>query len=416
MQQCEEAKLDAVLISYDFLKAFDMVEWDSIYTTLQAFGFREHYIKMMKVLFTDQVAYTANNGRWSTPITPTRGCRQGCCFSPKIFIYVVELLGLAIRQNEDIQGIKINGNLIKSGQFADDFWTTTPASQESINATLTEIIEFQKFSGLKLNYEKCAVLRLGPFKNSDAKFYTMKQLFWSDGPIKILGYYLYPDRKTMIYENYEKTFIKAKNIIENWKQRDQTLFGKVVVINSLINSMFAHLLATLPSPPLSFFLSYRKLITDYLWSDRPVRIKYERLIQDYNDLGLKLIDLQAKEWSMKGAIPCKWYDRQKDELAWFYKGLPINDHRLWYCNVSSRDIKTFYYNPHSLSSNQDIWFAWSKINYQENVDTLQDILQQNVWGNSHIRVGNQPIFDKKNYWKQMLRKYFIFMTQWQRTS
>ena len=145
-----------------------------MYKSLELFGFGEKFINMVKVLFTDQVAVVCNNGYWSAPFYPTRGARQGCCYSPGIFTLLVELLGLGIHQNPQMRGVQIKENEeIKAGQFADNLWTTLDASSNNINKMLDELEDFGCFSGLHINPEKCAVLRLGPFKNSDAKYYRL---------------------------------------------------------------------------------------------------------------------------------------------------------------------------------------------------------------------------------------------------
>ena len=117
LNHCDSEGIDRALIGFDFLKAFDTVEWSSIFHALQVFGFGLKYIEMVKLLFTNPKICAYNNGYLSEFIYPTRGCRQGCCYLPIIFTFVVELLGLAIRQDENIEGIQIgevNSNLDNS--------------------------------------------------------------------------------------------------------------------------------------------------------------------------------------------------------------------------------------------------------------------------------------------------------------
>ena len=94
---------------------------------------------MSKVLFTNPIAYTMNNGVWASPIFPTWGCRQGCTYLPVAFIFSVEISVLAIRQNDRIIGFQIGNSHIKCGQFADDLWTTL-RSVEALNNTLLCIL------------------------------------------------------------------------------------------------------------------------------------------------------------------------------------------------------------------------------------------------------------------------------------
>ena len=121
-------------------------------------------------LFTDPLVCVSNNGFLSEFFAPTRTCRQGCTFSPIIFTATIELLGLAIRQDPKIEGIKVGENVIKTGQFADNLWTASPPSQDSLNTLLALMERFKHFAGLRINPEKTAILRIGPFKDSEAIF------------------------------------------------------------------------------------------------------------------------------------------------------------------------------------------------------------------------------------------------------
>ena len=50
----------------------------------------------------------------------SRGVIQGCPLSPFLFVLPVELLACKIRQDKEIQGIKIFQKELKISQFADD--------------------------------------------------------------------------------------------------------------------------------------------------------------------------------------------------------------------------------------------------------------------------------------------------------
>ena len=148
---------------------------------------------------------------------------------------VVELLGLGIRQNERIEGITINGQVIKSGQFADDLWTSLKASERNLQNTLNEKQDFGRMSGLYTNPEKCAILKIGPHRNSKAKYYLMRRLFWSPKSIKILGIYIFPEEEVMYHDNFLDTLPKAEAILNSWKYRSLTVLRKIRVVNDLVN-------------------------------------------------------------------------------------------------------------------------------------------------------------------------------------
>ena len=258
MEHCETNRIDSMIVSFDFQKAFDTVEWEAIYLALEKFGFGKYFIEMIKIVYKDPLICASNNGFWTDFFNPSRATRQGCCLSPSIFNLIVELLGLGIRQNKKIEGIKINGEEIKSGQFADDLWTSLLAKQENLDQIIQEIEEFGKMSGLKLNYEKCAILKVGPWRDSEAKFYTLKRLFWSPTSLKILGIQIYPDKQIMYHDNFIDMLDKVEDILKAWKFRNLTPLGKIRVVNDLVNSLFSHKFLALPTPPTTFFSLYKK--------------------------------------------------------------------------------------------------------------------------------------------------------------
>ena len=48
------------------------------------------------------------------------GIRQECLFSPLLFNIIVQVLAIAIRQEEEIKGIQIRKEEVKLSLFADD--------------------------------------------------------------------------------------------------------------------------------------------------------------------------------------------------------------------------------------------------------------------------------------------------------
>ena len=240
MHFCEQDSQNALLVSFDFEKAFDMVEWQALYKAMEAFNFGDRFIEMTKILFNKPLVCASNNGYWTEFFTPTRGCRQGCCFSPSGFNIIAEIIGSAIRQNPSIKGIKIGNTEVVSGQFADDLWTLLFPTANNLNEVLQELESFARYSGLRINSEKCAVLKIGPFRDTDVKFYTLKKLYWSPGPIRILGMCIHPDWQLMYHDNFVESLDKVKGIIGSWSNWSQTLVGKITVVNSLINTLFTH--------------------------------------------------------------------------------------------------------------------------------------------------------------------------------
>ncbi|KAK3532270.1 hypothetical protein QTP86_014287, partial [Hemibagrus guttatus] len=73
--------VDLGLISLDQGKAFDRVEHQYLWKTLEAFGLSPSLIAMMKVMYQDVESVLKINGGLSAPIKVERGIRQGCSLS-----------------------------------------------------------------------------------------------------------------------------------------------------------------------------------------------------------------------------------------------------------------------------------------------------------------------------------------------
>ena len=65
------------LLAVDFEKAFDSLEWDYLWHALEAFGFPNEFINLLKMLYCDNVACVMNGGTTTKHFPVTRGAKQG---------------------------------------------------------------------------------------------------------------------------------------------------------------------------------------------------------------------------------------------------------------------------------------------------------------------------------------------------
>ena len=109
-------------------------------------------------------------------------------------------------------------------------------------------------------------------------------------------------------------------------------------------------------------------------------------------MGLKLCDLEAKNLALKAAWPIRWKDKETDEIKWFFENLPIPDNRLWEGNLDPKDLQNLLKN-NKFSVAPNILVAWAHFSYKPVVIEYEEILNETLWGNSHIRRRDKPIFD-----------------------
>ena len=109
-----------ILITIDFEKAFDSLNHKYLLKVLQAFNFGSSFIQWIRTFYSNASSCVINNGFTSNYFSINQGVRQGDPLSPLLFILSLEVLACSIRQNENIQGIKIGKEEVKLTIFADD--------------------------------------------------------------------------------------------------------------------------------------------------------------------------------------------------------------------------------------------------------------------------------------------------------
>ena len=107
---CDSTETDGLLLLLDFEKAFDSVEWNFLFKTLEKFNFGPNFISWIKTLYTNPIFRIKNNGWISKTCKMNRGIRQRCPISAMLYLFVAEILALNIRENDNIPGIKFNGS------------------------------------------------------------------------------------------------------------------------------------------------------------------------------------------------------------------------------------------------------------------------------------------------------------------
>ena len=127
----EDLDIPEILVSLDFQKAFDNVEYNVVYRIMEWFNFGPFILSMIKILFNKFSLYNYNNGYISEGFIPTKGLFQGNPVAPYLFIIVIEYLATRIRQNKKIKGVKIREEEFLQVLFADDVGLLLDADKRS---------------------------------------------------------------------------------------------------------------------------------------------------------------------------------------------------------------------------------------------------------------------------------------------
>ena len=115
-------------------------------------GLEGTYLNIIKTIYDKSTANIILNGEKLKAFPPRSGVRQGCPPLPLLFNIVLEVLAMAIRE-EEIKGIQIRKE-VKLSLFAEDMILYIENPKDAARKLLELISEFGKVTGYKINAQK----------------------------------------------------------------------------------------------------------------------------------------------------------------------------------------------------------------------------------------------------------------------
>ena len=398
IEYCDENEIAAVLLSIDFEKAFDKLDWNFLWKCMEFFKIPNNIIQWVKTLYSGANSCVTNNGHMSDYFAMGRGVRQGCPLSPYLFIIAAEILAISIRSNSDIKGIVIGEKEYKIKQFADDSQTMSIFDKDSINATIKNFLDFGKVSGSTINYEKSAdIMRIGPIKNSEVTFELDYNVSWTNGPIEVLGIILSPNIVETATVNYSKVLGKINKTIELWSSQKLTLYGKISIINTVLLSKLIYRLSCLPSPSPDIIKLIEDKLLEFLWSpNKRHAISKQMVTNNRSNFGLKFPCIRTKDESLKIAWVKRIMENEQDSISPFLcRNIKVDLHLFFHCNLKITDMNACWYEkPSSFWYN--ILKTWCQSNYRT-ADEVEFPDEEILWLNSNIRIRGKIVFYKNMY-------------------
>jgi hypothetical protein len=188
-----------------------------------------------------------------------------------------------------------------------------------------------------------------------------------------------------------------KRILDMWQQRDLSLIGKITILKSLAFSKIIYQCGVLICPP-KFIEHINDLAYKFIWNNKKDKIKRKTIIAEYEDGGLKMIDIE----SFIKAQKAMWVKRLLSDEQGSWKALPM----LYLSELLGKD--TFKCNMSCVTQPLNFPdFYWQIIQSWFELKTLTketnnafDIRRESLWLNKEIKLNNQEI-----HWKPWSEKH-----------
>ena len=231
---------------------------------------------------------------------------------------MVEVVFRIIKETSNIKGFETFQKKFICTAYADDTTFFLKNTESVIN--LLEIFKhFSQFSGLKPNKSKCEIAGIGVLKGVKVALCGMRCVNLYEDTIKILGIHFSYNKQLENDENFKKYIAKIEYVLKLWRASNLSLEGKITVFKSLALSKITHL-ALVKTIPLSIIDQLNKTQKHFIWNESNPKIKNSTINSNYENGGLKNVNIAAKTSSLQSS----WIKKLFDENFHDWKIIPLH--------------------------------------------------------------------------------------------
>ena len=338
----KQKRIPGIILSIDMEKCFDRLSHQAILGALRYYNFGENFINWVALSYNNFQICTQNFGYTSKFWTKGRGVVQGCPLSPSLYLFIAEIMANKIRNNPKIRGIHVNDVEYLISQFADDTDLFLSFSQETITEVFKTFNDIEANTGLLISYEKTTIYRIGSLARSDAKLITPRKITWSNDYISTLGVNISNSEK-ILKRNFDIVLSKMRAVSNMWYFKTMTISGKIVIINSLMASLYVYKMQVLHQLTPNDIEKIEQTMEEFLWKGKRAKIPLSTLKISKVNGGLGLVDIKSKH----EALLCNWItdceqNQSISNLAEAFLGPAVKDSLIWQFNLTQKESKKLF--------------------------------------------------------------------------
>ena len=282
------------------------------------FGFGKEFIKWIQILLKNQESCIINGGTTTKYFKLQKSTTQGDTISAYLFIPVLEIAFIFIKENKNTKGINIFDNIFLYSAYANDT-TFFLSNEDFVIEVINAFHKFSLVSGLKPNEAKCEIAGIGVLKGVSLALCGMGMdcIDLTKKTIKVLEYIFLIIKKLEREENFIRHVWKIEKALKLCRMRNLTLEGKITIFKTLAISRTIHL-SLVTNAPTQIIKELNKIQKEFIWNGSNPKIKYSTLCNKYENGGLKNVDILCKVINLQ----CSWVKRLYDNSSHPWKIMP----------------------------------------------------------------------------------------------
>ena len=191
--------------------------------------------------------------------------------------------------------------------------------------------------------------------------------------------------------NFCDTIKKISSVLNLWQTRDLYLLGRVQIFKAIGFSKILYL-ASLANVPPRIVEELSSIQNKFIWKSKTPKIRHSTSVADYQDGGIKNVDVAAKLKALK----LTWVRRLQDDNRHPWKVIPSKiltlpngdsvfhrNFRLSQSLLTTISLLAVFY--------RELLEFWAEFSYSE-TENANIILSESIWYNAHIQVNNDAVF------------------------
>ncbi|GAA0161541.1 reverse transcriptase [Lithospermum erythrorhizon] len=247
-------------------KAYDMVEWESLWTGMFEMGFPQRFVFMLQSCIT-RANFSINlNGTLRGWFASSKGLRHVDPISSYLFVLVLDIFNGLMRKASGDPEFKFHPKCqqleITHLSFADDMILLTSADIGSFKVIKKTLAMFVYLTGLRLNCAKSKIFFGSTPEDTKVALCEFMGMSEEELPMKYLGMPL--SSKGLTNDDYRALFDKICNKINTWQMRHLSLGGRVELIRSSIFGIQIFWCISIPLPKY-VVKEVEKRVKRFLW-------------------------------------------------------------------------------------------------------------------------------------------------------
>ena len=272
LQVTDFLNLRGLVVTVDIQKAFDSVNHLLLISAFKKFGFGKTFIYWIQILLRNQESCIINGLTTTKYFKLEKGTRQGDPIPAYLFILVLEIAFIFIKDNKNIKGINIFDNIFLYSAYAGDT-TFFLSGEDSVIEVMKAFHKFSLVFDLKPNEAKCEIAGIGVLKGVSLALCGMDCIDLTKKPIKISGIHFSYNKKLETEENFIRHVRKIEKVLKLWRMRNFTVEGQITIFKILAISKIIHL-SLITNVPTEIINELNKIQKEFIWNGNNSKMKH----------------------------------------------------------------------------------------------------------------------------------------------